>query len=79
MGERAKASFKPVAARTGRTFKVSMAGRLRRFFGKQVNLDEVKKYIENQEEHHGKMSFQDEVRILLKKHDVEWDEAYIWE
>ena len=45
----------------------------------QSNLDEVRKYIENQEEHHRKMSFQDEVRILLRKHEMPWDEAYIWD
>ncbi len=45
----------------------------------QSNLNEVKKYIENQEEHHRRMSFQDEVRILLRKHEIDWDEAYIWD
>jgi hypothetical protein len=25
------------------------------------------------------MSFQDEVRILLRKHEMPWDEAYIWD
>lgn len=45
----------------------------------QSNLDEVRKYIENQEEHHRKMNFQDEVRMLLRKHEITWDEAYIWE
>lgn len=43
------------------------------------NLIEVRRYIENQEEHHKKMSFQEEVRALLTKHDLEWDERYIWE
>jgi len=45
----------------------------------QSNLNEVTKYIENQEEHHQKMSFQDEVRILLTKHETKWDEKYIWD
>ncbi len=45
----------------------------------QSNLNEVKRYIENQEEHHRKMSFQDEVRALLRKHEMDWDEEYIWE
>lgn len=38
---------------------------------------QVKRYIANQNEHHRKLSFQDEVRALLTKHDVEWDERYI--
>jgi REP element-mobilizing transposase RayT len=43
------------------------------------NLDEVKDYIGRQEEHHKKMTFQDELRALLRKHEVEWDERYVWD
>ena len=43
------------------------------------NLERVKGYIANQEEHHRKGSFQDELRALLRKHDVEWDERYLWD
>src|SRR5881392_300898 len=43
----------------------------------QSNLEQVKTYIANQESHHRKLSFQDEVRALLMKHKVEWDERYI--
>jgi hypothetical protein len=39
----------------------------------------VKRYIENQEEHHRKMTFQDELRALLKRHGIEFDERYIWD
>ena len=42
-------------------------------------LAEVKKYIANQEHHHRKMNFQDELRTLFRKHDVEWDERYVWD
>lgn len=45
----------------------------------QSNLEEVRRYIENQEVHHRKMNFQDEVRGLLRRHDIGWDERYIWE
>ncbi len=38
------------------------------------NLERVKRYIANQEKHHQKASFQDEVRALFKKHELEWDE-----
>jgi putative transposase len=41
-------------------------------------LEQVKSYIANQEEHHRKLSFQDEVRALLTKHEMDWDERYIW-
>jgi len=43
------------------------------------NLDRVKRYISSQEEHHRKRSFQDEVRELLRRHRMEWDERYIWD
>jgi putative transposase len=39
----------------------------------------VKLYIQNQEEHHRKMSFQDELRALLGRHQIEFDEQYVWD
>jgi len=45
----------------------------------QSNLDQVKKYIAGQDEHHRKMSFQDELRVLLRKHEMEWNEKYVWD
>ena len=45
----------------------------------QSNVEAVKRYIENQEEHHRKMTFQDELRILLERHRVEFDERYVWD
>ena len=41
-------------------------------------LPSVKAYIEGQAEHHAKMTFQEEFIALLKKHEVEYDERYIW-
>jgi REP element-mobilizing transposase RayT len=43
------------------------------------SLELMKKYIENPQHHHRKMNFQDELRTLLKRHKVEWDERYIWD
>ncbi|MEW6303996.1 MAG: transposase [Verrucomicrobiota bacterium] len=45
----------------------------------QSNLEQVKHYIAHQEEHHRKMTFQDELRALLRKHETEWDEKYVWD
>jgi putative transposase len=45
----------------------------------QSNLEQVKQYITGQEEHHRKMTFQDELRALLKKHEIEFDERYLWD
>jgi len=35
-------------------------------------------YINNQHEHHSKKMFQEEYRAFLKKHQVEYDERYVW-
>jgi REP element-mobilizing transposase RayT len=43
------------------------------------NLDQLKSYLANQEQHHHRLSFQDEFRELLRRHDLEWDEQYIWD
>ena len=45
----------------------------------QSNLDQVKAYVERQVEHHKKIGFQDEVRALLRKHELTWDEKYFWD
>ena len=39
----------------------------------------VKKYIETQEEHHKKSSYQDEFISLLKHHNITYDERYLWD
>jgi REP element-mobilizing transposase RayT len=45
----------------------------------QSNRDQVKIYIANQEEHHRKVTFQDELRALLRRHNIEFDERYVWD
>ncbi|MGH7950197.1 MAG: IS200/IS605 family transposase [Candidatus Binataceae bacterium] len=45
----------------------------------QSNLEPVKQYIAGQEEHHRKIGFQDELRALLRKHELDWDEKYVWD
>ena len=45
----------------------------------QSNLVAVLDYVERQEEHHARRSFQDEFRELCKKHEVEIDERYVWD
>ena len=41
------------------------------------NLAAVVKYIQDQECHHRKISFEDEYLALLKKHGVEFDPRYV--
>ncbi|HEY0761696.1 MAG TPA: transposase [Pyrinomonadaceae bacterium] len=45
----------------------------------QSNLTAVIRYIENQEEHHKRVTFQDEYRRFLKAYGVEFDERYVWD
>jgi hypothetical protein len=42
-------------------------------------VETVRNYIAGQEEHHRKISFQDEFREFLKCYDVEFDERYVWD
>jgi len=41
-------------------------------------LESVKHYIASQAEHHRTVSFQDELRTFLRRHQMEFDERYLW-
>ena len=45
----------------------------------QSNLVDVIRYIEDQEEHHKRVTFQDEYRAFLKAYGIEYDERYVWD
>ena len=45
----------------------------------QSNVEGVRKYIRDQEEHHERISFQDEFRAFLRRYEVEYDERYVWD
>lgn len=45
----------------------------------QSHVEQVQKYILNQEEHHRKKTFQDEFRRFLKKYEINYDERYVWD
>ena len=42
-------------------------------------VERVTRYIENQHEHHGRQNFEKEYLAMLEKHNVEYDEKYIWD
>lgn len=42
------------------------------------NLEGVKRYIFNQEEHHRRQTFQEEYIELLRASSIEYDERYVW-
>jgi putative transposase len=39
----------------------------------------VTDYIRRQKEHHARQSFQDEFRALLQRHEIAFDERYVWD
>lgn len=43
----------------------------------QSNIPVVRKYIENQEQHHRKTTFKEELIAFLKKHNVDYDERFV--
>ena len=45
----------------------------------QSNVEEVKRYIRNQKEHHRRITFEDEYRNFLKQYEVQFDERYVWD
>ena len=45
----------------------------------QSNVTVVRQYIAAQQKHHRKKSFQDEYRAFLQRHNVPFDENYVWD
>ena len=45
----------------------------------ESNVEAVTAYISDQAEHHRKFSYQEELRELLKRHRVAFDERFLWE
>jgi len=43
------------------------------------NVPEVTDYVRNQEEHHRKFSYEEEFLGLLQKHEIDYDERYVWD
>ncbi len=44
-----------------------------------THFDVVRQYVENQENHHRSVSFQEEFRAILKEHGIDADERYLWQ
>lgn len=43
------------------------------------NVEDVRRYIEQQEEHHRKRTFQEEFVAFLKRYGMEYNEKYLWD
>jgi REP-associated tyrosine transposase len=43
------------------------------------SLERVRAYVAEQERHHRRFDYQRELRTLLQRHGLEWDERYLWD
>ena len=43
------------------------------------SLVQVRQYIADQQEHHRVRTFQEEFRAFLKRHNIQYDERYVWD
>lgn len=43
------------------------------------NVAAVKRYITTQREHHLERTYQDELRLLMNKYGIDYDERYVWD
>ncbi len=41
--------------------------------------ESVKKYIANQKSHHRNQTYKEEFRLFLEKHEIDYDEEYVWD
>ncbi len=45
----------------------------------ESGVEDLTAYIRRQKEHHARVDLKDEIRTLLKKYNVEYDEAFVWD
>ncbi len=49
------------------------------FSANPTQVEIVKNYIKNQEEHHRNKTFKDEYEAYLKKYKIDYNEKYVWD
>jgi REP element-mobilizing transposase RayT len=45
----------------------------------QSHVEQVRRYIQKQAQHHRKVTFQNEYREFLRRYKVDYDERYVWD
>jgi hypothetical protein len=45
----------------------------------QSQMQELVRYIQNQADHHRKVTFQEEFRLFLRRYEISFDERYVWD
>ena len=74
-----KSSSKWIKTQSAELTQFAWQGGYGAFSVSESNMDAVRQYIACQAEHHRKTSFQDELRVFLDKHKLEFDERYLWD
>ncbi len=72
-------SSKWMNQRPGTDFKFAWQSGYGAFSVSESQVGHVRRYIQNQAEHHRRRTFKDELRELLNRHNVEFDERYLWD
>ena len=52
------------------------------YFGFSIGVSGIsatKAYFAKQKSHHARVDFKDEIRAILRKNEMEWDERYVWD
>jgi REP element-mobilizing transposase RayT len=44
-----------------------------------TRIEQVKNYIRNQKKHHKELNYSNELRFILEKNQMEYDEKYLWD
>ena len=74
-----KRSSKWIKTKGGRCRRFAWQGGYAAFSIGQSQLPALKRYIAAQGDHHRRKTFQEELRALLKKYQVEYDGRYVWD
>jgi putative transposase len=68
-----------LAVRERYLLKISWQNGYAAYSVSESTLEAVAQYVSDQETHHKTVSFQDEYRAFLKRHNVSFDERYVWD
>lgn len=49
------------------------------FAASYSQIEQVRSYLANQQQHHRRLSFEEEFLEFLRRHDLQWDDRYIWD
>jgi len=62
----------------GRDYAASSGKAAGGFFREPIQSRSGEAILAGQEEPHHQIGFQEKLRALLHKHEIEWDEKYVW-